>query len=171
VTPAPAGGGISATEARTIVLEGLKVAFAARGQIRRPLGSFAQVTVSVVDADGNVLALARTPDQPIFGIDVAVQKARSVTFLSRMGAGDELRSVPAASALGITVPSPGRYADAMDSFIGQGALNGSIAYADRRIGNLARPFYPDGLNGFPPGPLSLSYDHWSPFNDGLQLDL
>jgi hypothetical protein len=59
----------------------------------------------------------------------------------------------------------------MDNFVGQGALDGHVAYGDRSIGNLARPFYPDGINGMPPGPLSLPYNVWSPFNDGLQLDL
>ena len=171
VVPAQTAGGISAAEAQSIVAEGLKIAFAARGQIRRPLGSFAQVTVSVVDAEGNVLALARTPDQPVFGIDVAVQKARSVLFFSRPNTATELRALPASSVAGISIPSPGRYADAMDAFVGLGALDGHVAYGDRSIGNLARPFYPDGINGMPPGPLSLPFATWSPFNDGLQLDL
>jgi uncharacterized protein GlcG (DUF336 family) len=173
ITPAVNAGGISATEAQSIVAEGLKVAFAARAQIRRPLGNFAQITVSVVDADGNVLALARTPDQPPFGIDVAVQKARSALFFSRPDAAAELRALSPVSLLSgaIVIPSPGRYADAMDTFVGQGALTGRVAYGARSIGNLARPFYPDGINGQPPGPLSLAFEHWSPFNDGLQLDL
>ena len=173
VTPAVTAGGISAEEAREIVIEGLKIAFAARGQIRRPLGSFAQVTVSVVDGEGNVLALARTPDQPLFGVDVAVQKARTVLFFSHSGAAAELRDLPAVSLLSgaIVIPSPGRYANAMETFIGQGVLDGHIAYGNRSVANLARPFFPDGINGMPAGPLSLSFDHWSPFNDGLQLDL
>ncbi|TAL04632.1 MAG: hypothetical protein EPO08_00815 [Rhodospirillaceae bacterium] len=171
LVPTPTAGGISQEEAQTIVAQGLKIAFAARGQIRLPLGSFAQVTASVVDGDGNVLALARTPDQPIFGIDVAVQKARSVLFFSRASAAADLRAVPAMSVAGVNIPSPGRYADAMDSFVGQGALEGHVAYGDRSIGNLARPFYPDGINGMPSGPLSLPFTTWSPFNDGLQLDL
>jgi hypothetical protein len=49
--------------------------------------------------------------------------------------------------------------------------DGSIAFSDRAIGNLARPFFPDGINGEPPGPLSKPIDHWSPFSTGLQLDL
>ena len=165
--------GLTAAEAQSIVAEGLNIAFAARAQIRQPLGSFAQVTVSVVDGDGAVLALARTPDPPVFGIDVAVQKARSALFFSRASAASDLRAVPATSVLSgtVRVPSPGRYADAMESFILRGVLDGHLAYTNRSIGNLARPFYPDGLNGMPPSPLSLSAAVWSPFNDGLQLDL
>jgi uncharacterized protein GlcG (DUF336 family) len=173
VTPSVSAGGVTAAEAQTIVAQGLQLAFIMRAQIRRPLGSFAQITVSVTDLDGNVLALARTPDQPPFGVDVAVQKARSVAFMSGSAAATELRALPAVTVVPgeLAVPAPGRYVDAMDSFVGQGALAGNVAYGDRSLGNLSRPFYPDGINGNPPGPLSLALSTWSPFNDGLQLDL
>jgi hypothetical protein len=46
-----------------------------------------------------------------------------------------------------------------------------VAFADRSGGNLARPFYPDGINGTPNGPFSKPFNSWSPFTDGLQLDL
>jgi hypothetical protein len=36
---------------------------------------------------------------------------------------------------------------------------------------MARPFFPDGVDGTPPGPFSYPLNQWSPFNDGLQLDL
>jgi hypothetical protein len=52
-----------------------------------------------------------------------------------------------------------------------GALTNGIAYSNRAIGNLARPFLPDGINGNGPGPLSKAFAAWSPFSDGLQLDL
>jgi hypothetical protein len=39
------------------------------------------------------------------------------------------------------------------------------------IGNIARPFFPDGQNGRYNGPLSLPFEIWSPFQTGLQLDL
>jgi hypothetical protein len=60
----------------------------------------------------------------------------------------------------------------MQAFIPGGtALTDGVAYSARAIGNLARPFFPDGINGNPPGPLSKPPAEWSPFNDGLQLDL
>jgi hypothetical protein len=52
-----------------------------------------------------------------------------------------------------------------------GALANGVAYTNRAVGNLARPFLPDGINGNAPGPLSKSFNAWSPFADGLQLDL
>ena len=39
------------------------------------------------------------------------------------------------------------------------------------MGNIARPFLPDGINGAGPGPLSKPFTSWSPFAVGFQLDL
>ena len=49
--------------------------------------------------------------------------------------------------------------------------DGAIAFTDRAGGNLSRPYYPDGVSGTPSGPFSYPFDQWSPFKDGLQLDL
>ena len=43
--------------------------------------------------------------------------------------------------------------------------------ANRAIGNIARPMFPDGIAQTEPGPLSTPYNNWSPFHLGLQLDL
>ena len=160
---APAGGAaLTAAEARLLVQRGLETALRSRAQIRKPTDSFVQVTVSVVDIDGNILALARTADAPVFGTDVSVQKARSAAFLSRAQAGNDL------VALG------GSFATTLANtraFLGPAALADGIAYSSRAIGNLARPFYPDGINGNGNGPLSLPFATWSPFSTGFQLDL
>ena len=42
---------------------------------------------------------------------------------------------------------------------------------DRANGNLARPFFPDGIDDEGPGPLSKPAGEWSPFSTGLQLDV
>jgi uncharacterized protein GlcG (DUF336 family) len=170
---APAAGGLAAPEVRTIVSEALKIAFAARAQIRRPLGSHAQVTVSVVDAEANILAVARTPDAPIFGTDVSLQKARSVLFFSRPTTAAELRAIPAETILPgqLSTAALGTYVDAFQALVGPTALADGIAYGDRTVGLLARPFYPDGIEKRPQGPLSKPFAVWSPFNVGLQLDL
>ncbi len=170
---APIGNALAATEVRTLVTEALKVAFRARAQIRRPLGSYAQVTVSVVDAESNILAVARTPDAPVFGTDVSLQKARSVLFFSRTTTAAELRAVPAEIILPgqLSTPALGTYADAFQAFVSATALTDGIAYGNRTIGLLARPFYPDGIESKTNGPLSKPFATWSPFNDGLQLDL
>jgi uncharacterized protein GlcG (DUF336 family) len=131
------------------------------------------VTVSIVDAEANILAIARTPDAPIFGTDVSLQKARTAAFASRPTTADELRSVDAIELIPgvLTIPALGTYADAVQAFIGPTALADGIAFADRSGGNLSRPFYPDGINGNTNGPLSKPFEVWSPFNTGFQLDL
>lgn len=176
------GQSLTAAEVPVILGHALRVASSARAQIRRPLQSFAQVTVSIVDAEGQVLAQARTPDAPIFGIDVSLQKARSAAFMSRRDAAANLQSpgvFPAirvvANAINGLIPqhaySVPDYVQNMRAFIGPGALSDGMAYSVRAIGNLARPFYPDGVNVNGNGPLSRPEADWSPFSTGLQFDL
>ena len=167
-------GGLARTEVLAILGSGLDIANRARAQIRRPTGSAAQVTIVVVDTNGDILGLTRTPDAPVFGTDVAVQKARTAAFFSNVNAAAVLAALPAASYL--TPPatsSIAMYVTAMRSFLGDPtALANGVAYSNRSIGNLARPFFPDGIEGTPNGPLSKPFPaQWSPFNDGLQLDL
>jgi hypothetical protein len=87
-----------------------------------------------------------------------VQKARTAAFFSSATAGAQLRSV-----------SLGSYVDraATDGI----QLNGSVAFSDRAIGFLHRPFFPDGINDTAAGPFSTELSQWSVFNVGLQLDL
>ncbi len=152
---------LTAAEVTRILAEAIKIANRARAQIRQPLGTPAQVTISVVDTTGAILGVIRTPDAPVFGTDVAVQKARSALFFS------QATSAAALTALGAPVSG---YVINMQGLIG-GALTNGVAYSNRAVGNLARPFLPDGINGAGPGPLSKPFAQWSPFADGLQLDL
>ena len=183
---APAGNALTATEVATIIKNALKVAYDGRAQIRKPLNSFIQVTVSVVDINGVVLALARTPDAPVFGTDVSLQKARSAMFFSRGGnvvptgsaatllngynspLATGLGQAVSKNALGVSIPN---YVRQFQVFVYPQSLHDGVAYSARGLGNLHRPFYPDGVDGAPNGPLSTRYDTWSVFNDGLQLDL
>ena len=160
-------GGLTQVEVTTILTEGLKVAFRARAQIRRPLGSHAQVTVSVVDTTGEVLGIVRTPDAPIFGTDVSLQKARTAAFFSNTVAAAELTAA-GTNAQGKAI---GDYVDDVQAFVGSTALTDGIAFSDRAGGNLSRPFYTDGVDGNPHGPFSRTFADWSPFSTGLQLDL
>jgi hypothetical protein len=59
------------------------------------------------------------------------------------------------------------------SFVGRpGFLNdGAIAVSERALGNLSRPYFPDGIEGTPNGPFSKPIAAWSVFSTGLQLDL
>jgi uncharacterized protein GlcG (DUF336 family) len=172
-------GGMSAAEARQLVLSALAVAKRSRAQIRLPLSSPVQVTVSVVDTNGVVLAQARTRDAPMFGTDVSLQKARTASFFSSAaaaaaldGALDAVYRNADGSASG-TVIVIGDYVTAARSFLGSSTAlaDGAVAFADRSGGNLSRPFFPDGLNDNPHGPFSKPFSAWSPFSTGLQLDL
>ncbi|MHB8679613.1 MAG: heme-binding protein, partial [Rudaea sp.] len=177
---------LSAHEVQTIEQQALTIANRARAQIRNPLGSQARVTVSIVDTNGVALAIARTRDAPVFGIDVSLQKARTAAFNSGSYAADALQALAPANyfADSIDVPNKkaafttvaqsriGDYVSAVRTFLGMpDALTGSVAFTDRAGGNLSRPFFPDGVDGNPNGPFSHPYAQWSPFQEGLQLDL
>lgn len=166
-------GLLTAAEVTAFLAEGLRVANRARAQIRRPLGSSAQVTVTVVDTNGTVLGLIRTPDAPVFGTDVALQKARTALFFSHPNAASELAGLGPATYLAPNPPSAiTAYLAAARTFLGNPtAFSDGTAYSTRAVGNLARPFYPDGINGNPNGPFARPFASWSPFSDGLQLDL
>ncbi|HEY6659485.1 MAG TPA: heme-binding protein [Pyrinomonadaceae bacterium] len=155
---APGASALTASEVGTIISHAAQQANITRAAIRQPLGSNARVTIAVVDTAGVVLAIFRQQDAPVFGFDVAVQKARTAAFFSSANAATALRSA-----------GLGSYVDraAADGL----RLDGTIAFTDRAGGFLHRPFFPDGINDTPAGPFSTGFVDWSPFNVGLQLDL
>jgi len=157
-SPTVTPNSLTASDVNTIIARGAQQANITRAAIRQPLGSNARVTIAVVDANGVVLGVFRTSDAPVFGFDVSVQKARSAAFFSR----------PNAGAL-LTAAGFGSYVSRAASDGMQ--LNGAIAFSDRAIGFLHRPFFPDGINNSAAGPFSASIDQWSVFNLGLQVDL
>ena len=169
ISPLPAASGLSVTEVTQILNSAIGVANQSRAQIRRPLGVAAQVSVAVVDTAGNILGMSRSADAPVFGADVAVQKARTSAFFSSAPAGSQLTSEAPVTYPRGTVRIED-YVSASSTF-GSTAFTGSHAFSSRAIGNISRPFFPDGINGSPFGPLSKDYSIWSPFNVGLQLDL
>jgi uncharacterized protein GlcG (DUF336 family) len=182
--PAIAGtdGAAALTQAEVLqtLQSALSVANQARAQIRLPVGQTASVTISVVDSTGVVLGMVRTRDAPVFGADVSLQKARSAVFFSSNAAAGFLQSLPdgqylATSATGPTLTAVGlaQYVTAAQSFLANptALADGGIAYSDRAIGNLSRPFFPDGIDGAPNGPFSKPAGQWSVFSTGLQLDL
>ena len=156
---APVGpSALTAVDVNTIISHAAQQANITRAAIRQPIGSNARVTIAVVDTAGVVLGLFRQQDAPMFGFDVAVQKARSAAFFSGAGAGASLR----AAGLGAYV----------DRALADGIkLDGTIAFSDRAVGFLHRPFFPDGIENTNAGPFSTSIPGWSPFNVGLQLDI
>ncbi len=173
---------LTQAEVLQLLQSALKVANAARGQIRLPLGSSARVSISVVDTLGVPLGFVRSQDAPMFGADVSLQKARTAAFLSSAGAGAFLAALPPAQYLGTngtvnlsagSQVNLGSYATATQTFLADptALTDGAIAYSDRAVGLLARPFFPDGIDGTANGPLSKPLAQWSVFSDGLQLDV
>jgi uncharacterized protein GlcG (DUF336 family) len=176
-----AGTALSTTEVETLLAEALKVANHTRAQIRRPLNTPARVNISVVDINGDILGILRSRDAPIFGIDVSVQKARTAVFFSSNQAATLINQLPDARYLVTNNTQVGikasvdldNYTQALRSFIGNSSAltDGAQAYSARAIGNLARPFYPDGIDTNSEGPLSKPIQAWSPFSTGFQLDI
>lgn len=163
-----AGGvGLTAAEVTSVLTNALEIAFRARAQIRRPLNSHAQVTVSIVDDNGLVLGIVRTPDAPVFGTDVSLQKARTAALFSNTEAAGDLTAA-GTNAAGVDI---GDFVANVQAFVGPNALENGIAFSDRAGGNLSRPFYPDGVDGNPNGPFSRPLADWSPFSTGLQEEL
>ncbi|HSE30283.1 MAG TPA: heme-binding protein [Pyrinomonadaceae bacterium] len=155
----PAGpASLTAAEVDGIVGRAAQQANITRAAIRQPLGSNARVSIAVVDAGGKVLGIFRQRDAPVFGFDVAVQKARGAAFFSSATAG-----------LQLTAAGFGSYV--MRASTDGLALSGATAFSDRAIGFLHRPFFPDGIDNTSAGPFSNAIPQWSPFNVGLQLDL
>ncbi|HZR35018.1 MAG TPA: heme-binding protein [Nevskia sp.] len=169
-------GGLGEAEVAELLKQGIGVANRTRAQIRRPLGSQMRGSVVVVDTKGVVLGVLRTRDAPVFGTDVALQKARTAMFFSKPGAGDELRAagtVTYIEPVGKEQPAVkfSDYVDGLNQLAGANVFDGGYAYGARSVGNLERPFFPDGIDANSSGPLSKPYPKWSPFSTGVQLDL
>ncbi|HKQ72733.1 MAG TPA: heme-binding protein [Blastocatellia bacterium] len=149
---------LTVNDVTRILTQGAQAAYRMRAAIRQPVPQPVEVNIFVVDTSGAVLGAFSTIDAPPFGFDVAAQKARTANFFSLPTAGAQLRAagfgkfVDAAAADGVF-------------------LDGKFAFSNRAMGFLARPFFPDGINGTVNGPFSKPINIWSPFNDGLQVAL
>ena len=170
---ASADGMVNASETQQLLTSALEVANRSRAQIRRPTGSAAQVSISVVGLGGEILGIVRTSDAPIFSLDVALQKARSAAFFSNLNSAAALSALPDANYLNPIATSPlAPYVANLRSHLNRPtALSDGMAMSARTLGNLTRPLFPDGIANTANGPLSKPISSWSPFNTGLQLDL
>lgn len=198
--PAQAGAGangLTQAEVEALLVKSVALANRTRSQVRRPLGSPAGIHLVIVDINGDIVGAARTRDALVDAIDVNGQKARSALLFSsnRVPALTNLPGpqyiAPGAPAVGSVLPAPaflspaltpvngtaatiniGDYVSQYRDFFGSDAvLNGGNAFSTRAIGLVGRPFYPDNVDGNPPGPLSKPPGQWSIFSTGLELDL
>lgn len=155
---------LTLAESRALLEEAFTIMSRARAQIRRPLDSRAQVTISLVDSRGTALGVVRSPDAPIFGTDVSLQKARTAAFFSGRFAGSELTQN--------TITDIREFVTRARTFLNdEDALTGKTAFTDRANGNLSRPYFPDGEVGRPNGPFSRPIENFNPFSTGLQSAL
>ncbi len=164
-----------------------------RAMIRRDRPLISQVNVSVVDIDGNLLGYYRSPDAPVFGMDVSLQKARSALFFSR----GTTTTRTSASTILTTVesdhlfdangaPAPNIYSKYATAAALFGLnLDGTVAFGERTIGFLARNNVPDGIpmtnrdQATPRGPFGAfgpqaagpNPNTTSVFNTGIQTDV
>ena len=166
---AEVGTALTAAETRALLEEAFKIMSRARAQIRQPLDSRAQVSISVVDTRGVALGVVRSPDAPIFGIDVSLQKARTAAFFSGKSAAADLAAVTTAS--GAPDANVRDFVARSNNFIGPDFLAGKIAVSNRGFGLVARPYFPDGEVAQSNGPFSRPIANFSPFSVGLQSAL
>ena len=185
--PAQAGAGangLTQTEVEALLVKSVALANRTRSQVRKPLGSPAGIHLVIVDVNGDIVGAARTRDALVDAIDVNAQKARSALFFSKTGGAAKLAALPPAEYVNVGPPAPGsvlpdpptlrredigQYADNFRNFLD--IEFGDNAFSTRAIGNIGRPFYPDDVEGNPPGPLSKPVGEWSIFSTGLELDL
>jgi uncharacterized protein (TIGR03437 family) len=179
IVPAPNQGGLSAGDVLNILTNAVQGAYKMRAAIRTLSPDQVEINSTVVDTGGNVLGILSTTDAPEFGFDVSAQKARTANLFSNPNAQALLLAAGAAVNTplnlgpGIT-SNPGAniisHVNAANAF--GFPLNGSIVFSSRGMGFAARPFFPDGQNGSNiTTPFSRPINVFSPFNDGLQLQL
>jgi uncharacterized protein GlcG (DUF336 family) len=127
-----AGGGLTAADVESIVAQGIAEANQIRAQIRLPLNSTARMVFAVSDENGNILGLYRMPDATYFSLGVGVAKARNVAYFdnpSQLQTIDKVKGVPAGTA-----------------------------FTARTFRYVALPFFPEGIDIYPPGPFSILND-------------
>ncbi|HVO87302.1 MAG TPA: heme-binding protein, partial [Casimicrobiaceae bacterium] len=167
-------GLMKAAEVQQIMKSALEVANRTRAQVRRPVGSTAQVTIAIVDTNGEIVGLTRQPDALVDAIDAVPQKARTALFFSSPGAAAALlarapANYPPPSS---TQSSIAQYVQAARTlFNDPNIFSNGVAFSTRSVGNIAAPFFPDGIQSQPNGPLAKPDAVWSIFNNGLELDL
>src|SRR5262249_7614678 len=159
--PVSSGSALTRSEVERIISQAAQQCIITRAAIPQSLGSAAQVNIALADLDGKILGIVSLPDAPIFGFDVCAQKARTAAFFSSPTAGARLLAA-----------ENGRFAHFVAAAGADGLkLDGSVAFTDRAGGFLSRPFFPEGIDDTQQGPFSVPIQQFSPFNDGLQIDI
>jgi uncharacterized protein GlcG (DUF336 family) len=112
-----------------MIERGVAEANRVRAAIRLPLDSTARMIFAVTDRSGEVLGVFRMPDATFFSIDVAVSKARNVSYYADPAQLQPIDRVP--------------------------GLPDGVAMTNRTFRYLAEPRFPEGIDTYPPGPFSI----------------
>jgi uncharacterized protein GlcG (DUF336 family) len=134
---------LSASEVGSIVQNALARANQTRAVIRLPQGNRTRMVIAVAALDGTLLAVYRMPDATIFSIDVAIAKARNMTYFNSATVNpNDLPGVP----------------------VGTAVTNRTISFG-------AQPLFPSGINATGPGPFFQLFvkDLANPCSQGSQL--
>jgi uncharacterized protein GlcG (DUF336 family) len=128
-----------------IITQAITEADRVRAQIRLlpngRAGARTRMAFAVADKDGNVLGLYRMPDATVFSIDVAVAKARNMSYYA-----DPAQLVAA-----------DRVDDNKDT-VPDASVPVAAALSSRTFRFLAAPRYPSGVEGSVPGAFSSLRD-------------
>ena len=112
-----------------IIAASVEQANRTRAAMRLPVGSRTRMVIAVTDTSGNVLGLHRMDDATVFSIDVAVAKARNMSYYADAGALHGADQVPGVAA--------------------------GTAFSSRTLRFLAEPRFPDGIDGAGAGVFSI----------------
>jgi uncharacterized protein GlcG (DUF336 family) len=129
IDAAPGAGDLTAADIENLVDRSIVQANVTRSAIRLPLSSTSKMTFSASDRKGNVLGIYRMLDSTFFSIDVAVAKARNVSYYA-----DPAELQPADQVPGLP----------------RGA-----AFTSRTFRYLTLPYFPEGINTNRSGPFSI----------------
>jgi uncharacterized protein GlcG (DUF336 family) len=117
---------LNSLDVQAIVAQAIIQADQTRAAIRLPLDRTAKMVIAVSNLAGDIIGLYRMPDATVFSIDVAVSKARNVTYLSSLLRSPlDLPGVPMGTAI----------------------TNRALRFA-------SQPFFPQGIDGTLPGPFA-----------------
>lgn len=137
------GIGITKDDVIQIVQAGLEQANVTRAAIRVPVSRRVRMVYAVTDSTGEILGLYRTPDATVFSVDVAVAKARNVTYYADAAKLQTIDQIPG-------IPK-------------------GTAFTNRTFRYASLPRFPQSIDNRPPGPFSILNDGGSSLINGSNI--
>ncbi len=132
---------LTAADITEIINAGVAAAEKVRAAIRLGTdrtGATTKMTFAITDPNGNLLAVYRMSDGTVFSTDVAIAKARNVSYYNDAS---QLQTI-----------------DQVATSPGGPLVAAGTAFTSRTFRFLAEPFYPSGVNGSAPPAFSILND-------------